>query len=59
MRTTQGRPKGVVRSDRLGRMKETRHGTRHFTTWRPAAPERETTARRKAGLPRRGPARGR
>ncbi|MDX6767970.1 MAG: hypothetical protein SF051_00445 [Elusimicrobiota bacterium] len=26
--------------DRRGRVKETRHGTRHFTTWRPARPGR-------------------
>lgn len=28
-------------ADRQGRMKETRHGTRHFTTWRPVVREKK------------------
>lgn len=40
--------KGVARLDRRGRLKEARHGTRHFTTWRPAELERALVRRGKA-----------
>lgn len=43
-----GRPKDEKRKDKRGRLKETRHGTRHFTSWRPEAPERALTRRAKA-----------
>lgn len=28
---------GVMRKDRRGRLKETRHGTAHMLSWRPAS----------------------
>ncbi len=31
---------GAVRADQKGRMKEARHGTKHFMTWHPARPVR-------------------
>lgn len=38
---------GVKRTDARGRMKETRHGTKHFTTWRPARGARSPARRAK------------
>lgn len=35
----KGRKQRPVRADKKGRMKETRHGTPHFTTWTRTEPE--------------------
>lgn len=35
----KGRKQRPVRADKKGRWKDTRHGTSHFTTWRPTEPE--------------------
>ena len=54
MKIRPGRPKGITRMDRLGRYKDERHGTRRFTTWRPADSERVLTQHSKTRSGRRG-----
>ena len=53
MKVQKRPPKDRTKKDALGRMKETRHGTRHFTSWKPSEPARTETRRAKAARGRK------